>query len=81
MFTAVAEDTDGSYVDGACKGSMIGIVDRRGVVRAMQRIAGTQKVEGIDLQATDDGLILCLVTDADTPARASALLLARWKNP
>lgn len=76
-FTAVAEDTDDSYADGNCKGSVVGIVDADGVVRAMHRIARTVKIEGIDVQPTDEGLLLCLVTDADTPAQASELLLAR----
>jgi hypothetical protein len=77
VFTAVAEDTDDSVADGACAGSVVGRVDRRGQLREMHRLQPRMKVEGIDLQVTRDGVDLCLVTDADTPARPSALLLAR----
>jgi len=76
LFTAVAEDTDDSVADGACKGSVVGLVDSRGDLLGMHRLRPKMKVEGIDLQATQRGLVLCLVTDADTPARPSALLLA-----
>lgn len=76
LFTAVAEDTDDSVADGACKGSVVGLVDRRGDLLGTHRLQPKMKVEGIDLQATQHGLVLCLVTDADTPARPSALLLA-----
>jgi hypothetical protein len=77
VFTAAAEDTDDSVADGACAGSVVGRVDRRGQLREMHRLQPRMKVEGIDLQVTRDGVDLCLVTDADTPARPSALLLAR----
>ena len=76
LFTAVAEDTDDSAASGACKGSVVGLVDSRGDLLEMHRIQPKMKVEGIDVQATQRGLVLCLVTDADTPARPSALLLA-----
>ena len=76
FFTAVAEDTDDSVVDGACKGSVIGFVDSRGDLLGMHRLKPKMKAEGIDLQTTQQGLVLCLVTDADTPARPSTLLLA-----
>lgn len=76
LFTAVAEDTDDVVADGACKGSVIGFVDSRGDLRGLHRLQPKMKVEGIDLRATPQGFVLCLVTDADTPARPSALLLA-----
>ena len=80
LFTAVAEDTDDSVTDGACKGSVVGLVDSRGDLLRMHRLQPKMKVEGIDLQATQQGLVLCLVTDADTPARPSALLLAHFNE-
>jgi hypothetical protein len=76
LFTAVAEDTDDSVTDGACKGSVLGVVDSRGELLGMHQLLPRMKVEGIDLQATQQGFDLCLVTDSDTPARPSALLLA-----
>ena len=80
LFTAVAEDTDDSVTDGAYTGSVVGLVDSRGDLLRMHRLQPKMKVEGIDLQATQQGLVLCLVTDADTPARPSALLLAHFNE-
>jgi hypothetical protein len=81
LFTAVAEDTDDSVADGACKGSVVGVVDSRGELVGVHRLWPRMKVEGIDLQATPEALVLCLVTDADIPARPSKLLLANLKQP
>jgi hypothetical protein len=77
VFTAVAEDTDDSYADGRCSGSVVGVVDAGGALVATHRLAVSVKVEGIAVRVDDTGLSLCLVTDADDPARASQLLLAR----
>ena len=77
VFTAVAEDTDDSVADGPCTGSVVGVVDSGGNLREMRRLQPRMKVEGIDLRATSEGLVLWLVTDADDPARPSTLLLAR----
>jgi hypothetical protein len=71
MFSAVAEDTDDAYADGACVGSVLGWVDERGQVQACEALRGAPKVEGI---AWADDRRLWLVTDADDPARASELL-------
>jgi hypothetical protein len=80
LFTAVAEDTDDSVADGACKGSVIGFVDSRGDLLGVHRLKSKMKVEGIGLQAAQQGLVLCLVKDSDTPARPSALLLAHLND-
>lgn len=71
IFSAVAEDTGDSYLDGACAGSAIGWVDADGVLQRMETLAGAPKVEGIAVLA--DGRIL-MVTDADDPQAASSLL-------
>ena len=78
LFTAVAEDTNDSVADGPCSGSVVGLVDSRGDLVTMNRLQPKMKVEGIDVQATSRGLLLCLVTDADTPAQPSMLLLAHF---
>jgi hypothetical protein len=77
VFTAVAEDTDDAVADGPCAGSVVGVVDRRGELSEVHRLQPKMKVEGVDLRATPEGLVLCLVTDADDPARPSTLLRAR----
>lgn len=71
IFSAVAEDTADSYLDGACAGSAIGWVDADGNLERVEALTGAPKVEGIAVAA--DGRIL-LVTDADDPRLASCLL-------
>lgn len=77
VFSAVAEDTDDSYADGGCSGSVVGRVDAGGALVATHRLEAPLKVEGIAVRVDDRGMGLCLVTDADDPAQASQLLLAR----
>ena len=77
LFSAVAENTRSSYADGPCSGSVIGVVDGRGDLQALHRLALPFKVEGIAVNVDGYGTALCLVTDADDPARSSQLLLAR----
>ena len=77
VFTAVAEDTGDSYADGHCHGSVVGVVDARGELVASHRLDVPAKVEGIAVRVDDEGMSLCMVTDADDPAQASQLLLAR----
>jgi len=79
LFTATAEDTRDSYLDGACRGSVLGIVDARGRVQAQRRLPGRDKVEGVAAERQGDGSWnLALVTDADDPAQPAWLLRARW---
>jgi hypothetical protein len=77
VFCAAAEDTVSSYADGACAGGAIGIVNASGELSALHRLATPHKPEGIAVREHGHGLDLCLVTDADDPARAAELLLAR----
>ena len=72
LFSAVAEDTDDSYVDGHCAGSAIGWVDAAGQLVRLGAIEGSPKVEGI---AIDAGGRLLAVTDADDPSRPSRLMV------
>jgi hypothetical protein len=79
LFTAAAEDTDNSYLDGGCAGSVLGLADTQGRLLWMRPLAGRHKVEGIDARPGPGGLDLCLVTDADDPAQASVLWRA-WMH-
>jgi hypothetical protein len=72
IFSAVAENTDDSYADGACVASAIGWIGADGVLQRMAALEGAPKVEGI---ALDGAGRLLMVTDADDPARASRLLV------
>lgn len=74
VFSAVAEDTEDSYADGACKGAVLGFVDAHGSLCSLQSIEGSPKVEGIAAQTEGDRLTVTMVTDADDPAQASKLL-------
>ena len=76
-FTAVAEDSDGSYADGPCCGSAVGLVDANGELQSLRRLAEPHKVEGIAALADGAGVALFMVTDADDPNVASWLLSAR----
>lgn len=79
LFTAAAEDTRDSYLDGACRGSVVGLVDPGGHVQMQRRLPGRAKAEGIAAQRLGDGsLCLALVTDADDPAQPAWLLRTRW---
>ncbi|NRF68175.1 hypothetical protein HLB44_14370 [Aquincola sp. S2] len=72
-YTAAAEDTDDPYLDGACAGSVIGLVNAQGRLGTQWRLAGHDKIEGIAVQADGRRLWACLVSDADDPARAACL--------
>ncbi|MGG5871306.1 DUF6929 family protein [Pseudomonas peli] len=69
-FTATAEATDSSYLDGACVGSVLGRLDAQLTVVELNRLAPVVKIEGLAFQA--DGRPL-LVADADDPTIASPL--------
>jgi hypothetical protein len=69
LFSAAAEDTDSSYLDGACAGSVLGcLVD--GQVQALWPLAGQAKIEGLCMLA--DGS-LRLVNDPDDRSAQSTL--------
>lgn len=81
VFTAVAEDTENSYEDGACAGSAIGFVEATGRLRNLLPLSGSPKVEGVAAQVSDGELTLHLVTDPDDasiPAQLFATTLASW---
>lgn len=76
----MAENTTDSYHDGACLGTLIGLVEGDGQVRRLAQLDGRWKVEGIALAANGD---LLMVTDADDPAKAASLLRLRasvWRD-
>ncbi|MEO8486558.1 MAG: hypothetical protein ABI585_09500 [Betaproteobacteria bacterium] len=71
-FSAVAEATDDSVADGACKGSALGIVDGFDRLRGLWRLSPPLKVEGVvaHVDGTRVRLLACTdADDADVPAR------------
>ncbi len=77
VFCAVAENTANSFLDGPCAGSAVGVVNADGQLRALWRLEGAPKVEGIAVTSVDNEIVINLVTDADDPAVASQLLRVR----
>jgi hypothetical protein len=69
-FSATAEATDSSYLDGACVGSVLGRLDTDLAISELMRLSPVVKIEGLTFQA--DGRPL-LVADADDPTIAAPL--------
>jgi len=76
VFSAVAEDTDDAFNDGACVGAAIGMVANNGRLRFVHRLDRPHKVEGIHARLAGDRLHLLAVTDADDPDIPAALYAA-----
>ena len=74
VFSAAAEDTSDSYNDGELVGAAVGVIDARGHLAFLARLAPTAKVEGIVASIDDGRTVLHMVTDADDPTRAAELL-------
>lgn len=78
LFSAVAEQTDNAYDDGACVAAAIGIAARDGTVQSLRRLVPTRKIEGIEAQVSDGKIAIGMVTDADDPAIPAELGTASW---
>jgi hypothetical protein len=80
VFTAVAEDTEDTYNDGACLGAAIGVAASDGTLRFLIRLDARHKVEGVAARVDNDVIRLLLVTDADDPAIPASLFSATLTN-
>jgi hypothetical protein len=76
VFTAIAENTEDSYNDGACVAAAVGVIDRQGTVRRMELLEHPHKIEGIDARVDGAAIRLLLVTDADDASVAASLFSA-----
>ena len=76
LFSAAAEDTSDTYIDGFCAGSAIGIVDADGTIATLEQLSLTCKIEGVAASATEHSIDLLLVTDADDRSQPALLLSA-----
>ena len=74
IFSAVAENTEDSYLDGPCLGATVGIIGIDGRVETMLHLEPTEMVEGIHATVEGDRIILLLVTDADDAEVPAKLL-------
>jgi len=67
LFSAVAEDSDNAFDDGACLGAVIGSVGSDGALHPMQELAPRRKVEGLEARLIHGKVVVGMVTDADDP--------------
>ncbi len=81
VFTASAENTSDSYLDGKCMGSAIGVIDHKGDLVLLEPINKTVKLEGIEADEVGNNIELLLVTDADDAAQPAQLYSASVKYP
>jgi hypothetical protein len=81
VFTASAENTEDSYLDGKCMGSAVGIINRKGDLVFLEAIDKTVKLEGIEANESRNSIELLLVTDADDAAHPAQLYSASVKYP
>ncbi len=81
LFTAAAENTDDSYVDGPCAGNVVGILDKHMRLRFVEELDTKLKVEGVTANLTATKIMLQMVTDADDPTQAAQLLSAEFALP
>lgn len=74
VFTAAAENTDNSYLDGECVGAAIGLIDAQRQLRWLKPVQPVYKLEGISAKQIDQQLRVYLVSDADNPEIPAQLL-------
>jgi len=77
VFSAVAESRGDPYDDGPCVAAAIGVCGSDDVVRSLEPLEPTRKVEGIEASVVGTTALLTLVTDADDPDQAAELGTAR----
>lgn len=77
IFTASAENTSDAYLDGACMGSVIGMINSTGDLSFLEPINKKVKLEGVEATEHDKAIQLLLVTDADDATRPAQLYSAR----
>ena len=78
LFSAAAEASANTYDDGACAGSIVGCVNRRGEVSRGFVVTPQLKIEGICVAAAAPAPRLFLVADADDRAARAPLMAAEW---
>jgi len=81
LFTAAAENTDNSYLDGECVAAAIGLIDAQRQLRWLKPVQPIVKIEGISAKHVGDQLQVLLVSDADNPATAAQLLETHIQYP
>ncbi|MES2824860.1 MAG: hypothetical protein V4732_14745 [Pseudomonadota bacterium] len=80
IFTAAAENTSDAYLDGACLGSAIGIINSNGELHSMHSVDKVVKLEGVQAKIISNRIHLLLITDADDETTAAQLYSAELFN-
>ena len=78
VFTAVAEAVESTYLDGACVGAGVGLLDAHGELDAWEPLDPPLKIEGVEACLSGSGVDLLLVADADDRDSPSPLLAGRF---
>lgn len=73
VFTAAAEASQSSYLDGEVVGSALGVLSPEGEPLLLKHVMTKVKLEGVAAWPTPEGLHLLLVSDADDPTVAAPL--------
>lgn len=73
LFTAAAENTDNSYLDGECVAAAIGLIDTQRQLRWLKPVQPIHKLEGISAEQQGEQLRIYLVSDADNPDTSAQL--------
>jgi hypothetical protein len=81
LLSAVAENTEDSFRDGLCEGSVLAVVDAQGQLLAQHTLQGAPKVEGIAVQLSGQHAMVTMVTDADDPQVPSRVLTVTLPLP
>ncbi|RYY73271.1 MAG: hypothetical protein EOO52_17830 [Gammaproteobacteria bacterium] len=76
IFTASAENTSDSYLDGMCMGSKIGVINLQGNLILLEPVDKIVKLEGITVNNIDKAVEILLVSDADDVSRPAQLYSA-----
>ncbi len=76
IFTAAAENTSDAYLDGACMGSAVGVINPKGELHALHIVDGRIKLEGVEATLSDNKVNLLLVSDADNEVMPAQLYSA-----
>ncbi len=79
VFTASAENTSDSYLDGICMGSAIGVINTQGKLEFIEPVNKKIKLEGVEAKVEDKTIELLLVSDADDATRPAQLYSASIK--
>ena len=81
VFTAAAENTENSYLDGECVAAAIGLIDAQRQLRWLKPVQPVYKLEGISAKQVGQQLRVHLVSDADNSEVPAQLLEAYISYP